>query len=101
MLGGSGVLTVRTNCDSSDDFASVWRKALSEISVDRTAQGVGFGSSVKSSSMSGAALPGGDPVTPPAVPRALGAVSSETKLAVVVDEFDRLGGTGGKGRALF
>src|SRR5262245_15419507 len=39
MLGGSGVLTVRANCDSSDDFASVWRKALSEISVDRTAQG--------------------------------------------------------------
>jgi len=101
MLGGSGVLTVRANCDSSDDFASVWRKALSEISVDRTAQGVGFGSSVKSSSTSGAALLGGDPVTPHDVLRAVSAVGSETKLAVVVDEFDRLGTSDGQARALF
>ena len=101
MLGGSGVLTVRANCDSSDDFGSVWRKALSEISVDRSAQAVGFGSGVKASSMSGASLLGGDPVTPHDVVRALGAVSSDTKLAVVVDEFDRLGSSGGKARALF
>jgi Cdc6-like AAA superfamily ATPase len=101
MLGGSGTLTVRANCDSSDDFASVWRKALSEISIDRTAQAVGFGSEVKASSMSGTSLLGGDPVTPHDVLRALNAVGSGTKLAVVVDEFDRLGSSGGKARALF
>jgi Cdc6-like AAA superfamily ATPase len=101
MLGGSGVLTVRATCDSSDDFSSVWRKALSEISVDRTAQAVGFGSAVKESSLSGSALLGPGDVTPHDVLRALGAVSTETKLAVVIDEFDRLGSSGGQARALF
>lgn len=101
LLGGSGVLTVRATCDSSDDFASVWRKALSEISVNRTAEAFGFGSAVKESSLSGAALLGQDPVTPHDVLRALGSVSQETKLAVVIDEFDRLGSSGGPARALF
>ncbi len=101
MLGGSGVLTVRATCDSSDDFSSVWRKALSEISVDRTAQAVGFGSAVKESSLSGSALLGPGDVTPHDVLRALAAVSGETKLAIVVDEFDRLGSSGGQARALF
>jgi Cdc6-like AAA superfamily ATPase len=101
LLGGSGVLTVRATCDSSDDFASVWRKALSEISVNRTQEAFGFGSAVKESSLSGAALLGQDPVTPHDVLRALGSVSQETKLAVVIDEFDRLGSSGGPARALF
>jgi Cdc6-like AAA superfamily ATPase len=101
MLGGSGVMTVRATCDSSDDFSSVWRKALSEISVSRTSQAVGFGSGVTESSLSGAALLGSGDVTPHDVLRALGSVSQETKLAVVVDEFDRLGSSGGQARALF
>jgi ABC-type transport system involved in cytochrome bd biosynthesis fused ATPase/permease subunit len=44
MLRGSGVLVARATCDSSDDYSSVWRKALSEIAFSRTTQPVGFGS---------------------------------------------------------
>lgn len=101
MLTGSGVLAARAICDSSDDFSSVWRKALSEISIERTELAVGFGSGTTQTSSSAAALLGPDPVTPHAVARALQAVGHEAKLAVVVDEFDRLQGTGAKARALF
>ena len=101
MLTGSGVRAARAICDSSDDFSSVWRKALSEISFERTEQGVGFASGTTQTSSSAAALLGPDPVTPHAVARALQALGHESNLAVVVDEFDRLQGTGAKARALF
>jgi energy-coupling factor transporter ATP-binding protein EcfA2 len=101
LLAGSGVRTARAICDSSDDFSSVWRKALSEISFERTEQAVGFASETTQTSSSAAALLGPDPVTPHAVARALQAIGHESSLAVVVDEFDRLQGTGAKARALF
>jgi energy-coupling factor transporter ATP-binding protein EcfA2 len=101
MLTGSGVRAARAICDSSDDFGSVWRKALSEISFERTEQGVGFASGTTKASSSAAALLGPDPVTPHAVARALQALGHESSLAVVMDEFDRLQGTGAKARALF
>ena len=39
LLAGSGVATARAICDSSDDFSSVWRKALSEIPVESDGTG--------------------------------------------------------------
>ena len=101
LLAGSGARTARAICDSSDDFSSVWRKALSEVPVEWTEQAVGFGSGTTRTSSSAAALLGSDPVTPHAVAKALQAVGHESGLAVVVDEFDRLQGTGAKARALF
>jgi AAA ATPase domain len=101
MLRGSGLLVARATCDSSDDFSSVWRKGLSELSISRTTHAVGFGSAESETSTSAAGLLGPDPVTPHAVQRALGTIGQQQGVAVIFDEFDRLGGAAGKDRALF
>lgn len=101
LLRGSGILVARATCDSSDDYSSVWRKALSEIAVSRTSQAVGFGSTPSERSTPAASLLGPDPVTPHAVQRVLGTIGQATPVAVIFDEFDRLGAAAGKERALF
>src|SRR5918999_2282693 len=80
LLRGSGNLVARATCDSSDDYSSVWRKALSEITFSRSTQAVGFGSTESETSTPAAALLGSGPVTPPAVQRALGSIRSRTPL---------------------
>src|SRR5919201_840099 len=42
LLASSGIVTARTTCDSGDDFASVWHKALGEIFVHSETQAIGF-----------------------------------------------------------
>jgi Cdc6-like AAA superfamily ATPase len=101
LLRGSGILVAGATCDSSDDFSSVWRKALSELSVSRTTQAVGFGSTSTETSSPASGLLGSDPVTPHAVQRALATIGKQTSVAVVFDEFDRLGPADDKARTLF
>jgi Cdc6-like AAA superfamily ATPase len=101
MLRGSGVLVAQATCDSSDDFSSVWRKALSEIAVTRSTHSVGFGSTASETSTPATAFLGSGAVTPHAVQRALGTIGQQGSIAVLFDEFDRLGGSAGKDRALF
>ena len=70
---GSGVLVARATCDSSDDFSSVWRKALSEIAVQpdrRTRSASGRPRARRAQPAAG--LLGSGAVTPHAVQRALG-----------------------------
>jgi hypothetical protein len=101
LLRGSGILVARATCDSSDDFSTVWRKALSELAFNKTTQGVGFASTATETSTPASGLLGPDPVTPHAVQRALASLGQQTQVAVVFDEFDRLGEADGKARALF
>jgi hypothetical protein len=101
LLRGSGILVARATCDSSDDFSTVWRKALSELAVGKTTQGVGFASTATETSAPASGLLGPDPVTPHAVQRALATIGQQGPVAVVFDEFDRLGEADGKARALF
>jgi hypothetical protein len=101
LLRGSGVLVARATCDSSDDFSTAWRKALSEVTFSHTIQGVGFGAASTETSTPATRLLGSDPVTPHGVQRALGSIGEQTPIAVIFDEFDRLGTAGGKDRALF
>jgi Cdc6-like AAA superfamily ATPase len=101
LLRGSNILVARATCDSSDNFSTVWRKALSEIAVSRTTEAIGFGSSTTESSIPGAGLLGAGDVTPHAVQRALGAIGEQQPIAVIFDEFDRLGVAEGKDRAIF
>ena len=42
MLAAGDVLLARTTCDRSDDFGSVWWKALDEIEMTVTRPGIGF-----------------------------------------------------------
>jgi Cdc6-like AAA superfamily ATPase len=101
LLRGSGILVARATCDSSDNFSTVWRKGLSEIAVSSTTEAIGFGSATTESSIPAAGLLGGGDVTPHAVQRALGAIGERQPIAVIFDEFDRLGAAEGKDRAIF
>jgi AAA ATPase-like protein len=101
LLHGSGILVARATCDSSDDFSSVWRKALSELAVNKTTHGVGFGSAATETSTPASGMLGSGPVTPHGVQRALASISAHTPVAVVFDEFDRLGASDDQARTLF
>jgi hypothetical protein len=101
LLRGSGTVVARANCDASDDFSTVWRKALSELSFNRTTEAVGFGSDPTETRTPATTLLGSDDVTPHAVQRALSTIGRRTPVAIIFDEFDRLGAGAGKDRALF
>ena len=101
MLRGSGVLVARATCDSSDDFSTAWRKALSEIALSGSTQAIGFGASESETTTPATSLLGPGEVTPHAVQRALSTIGQQTPIAVIFDEFDRLGAAAGKDRALF
>ncbi|MBD0348571.1 MAG: ATP-binding protein [Thermoleophilia bacterium] len=90
LLAGSKILTARTNCDASDDFTTVWRKALGELVVHSTAQTVGFAGETTREIRPASLLLGTGPVAPHDVVRALETVTHGGELALFVDEFDRL-----------
>ena len=90
LLRGSNVATVRVICDSSDDFSSIWRKALGEIGLRTSTAGFGFAAEPKEGSEPASTLLGSGRVTPYDVMRALEALAGERSLAIFVDEFDRV-----------
>jgi Cdc6-like AAA superfamily ATPase len=90
LLRGSNVATVRVICDSSDDFSSIWRKALGEIGLRTTTPGVGFASLAAEGSEPASVLLGSGRVTPYEVMRALESLAGERSLAIFIDEFDRI-----------
>jgi Cdc6-like AAA superfamily ATPase len=90
LLRGSNVATVRVICDSSDDFSSIWRKALGEVGLRTTTPGVGFASLAAEGSEPASVLLGSGRVTPYEVMRALESLAGERSLAIFIDEFDRI-----------
>jgi len=95
MLQSANMLAARATCDVSDDFGSVWRKALDEIRVHTTTQGLGFTAGTKETSHSAAGLLA-DEVTPHAVRGALERVSAQRDVVIFIDEFDRLQDSAGR-----
>jgi Cdc6-like AAA superfamily ATPase len=89
MLRSSNVLTARATCDASDDFGSVWRKALDEIVIRTESRGIGFVPAVEEAVDTASRLLATS-VTPNAVRKALGAVTQRREIVIFVDEFDRL-----------
>jgi Cdc6-like AAA superfamily ATPase len=98
LLGAADVLCAWATCDASDDFSSVWRKALSEIGLTTTRQAIGFGERVdeRTEPLSRLLASG---VTPHAVQGALQQASRQRAVAIVFDEFDRF--QDADGRMLF
>lgn len=87
--GATGYLLSRVNCDASDDYTSLWRKALRDIIVTKSRPGIGFTAEQINSSQSIVdALP--DVLTPDEVRRVLTHLSEGVTLVVVFDEFDRI-----------
>jgi Cdc6-like AAA superfamily ATPase len=90
MLESANMLCARATCDVSDDFESVWRKALDELQMSTKRQAVGFGAGSVERAESAARLLGTGAVTPNAVRGALERAARERELVVFIDEFDRL-----------
>ena len=89
MLAAGGVLVARTTCDRSDDFGRVWWKAMDEIEMTVSRPGVGFTGQPRETARSASRLLGAD-ATPHAVKRSLQTLAGDRRVAIVVDEFDRL-----------
>ncbi|MCW0217100.1 MAG: AAA family ATPase [Prosthecobacter sp.] len=79
----------RVNCDGTDTFSTLWRKALRDISFTEERPGIGFNSEVhRSVSVLADTLP--PEVTPDVVRAVLQNLSRHAKMLIVFDEFDRL-----------
>lgn len=88
-LAAAGVVTARTTCDRSDDYESVWRKALDEIQFTISRPGVGFGGAPREVRAAASRLLSED-ATPYDVKRGLQTVAAGRRVAIFIDEFDRL-----------
>jgi Cdc6-like AAA superfamily ATPase len=92
LLRGTGVtshLLCRVNCDASDDYSTLWRKALRDIIVTKSRPGIGFtADQIQVSQSVVEALP--DVLTPDEVRRVLTQLAQGGILIVVFDEFDRI-----------
>jgi len=84
------LIAVRANCDSSDDFSSIWHKVLEEVEIVQETQGAGFTSEVRQVLSTAASMLPKVSVTPNDVRRALSIVANATSIVIFLDEFDRL-----------
>jgi Cdc6-like AAA superfamily ATPase len=83
-------IAVRINCDSSDDFASTWRKVFDEVDLIHQTAGVGFTPAVQQHINTAASMLPEDDVTPNDVRKALVVLTQTKRVVVFLDEFDRL-----------
>jgi hypothetical protein len=89
-LGRPNVLAVRINCDSTDKYGSVWKKAFDQAQLTRTQAPVGFTSETRVASIEPAQILGSE-ITPDSVRRALTTLSGSFAYPIfIIDEFDRL-----------
>ncbi len=86
---GSVVLAPRINCDSTDDFASLWRKSFSRVDLIQRKRAIGFqGKPSQVFSSASEALP--RKVTPEDVRKILMVMTDNNLVILIFDEFDRL-----------
>jgi Cdc6-like AAA superfamily ATPase len=88
-LAAADVRIARATCDRSDDFESVWAKALDEMQYTMSRPGIGFAGEAREATVGGGRLLKAD-ATPHDVLRALEALTGQGRAMVFIDEFDRL-----------
>ena len=86
-MGGGPILTPHVSCDTGDDYASIWRKAFSEITIVNEKLKVGFDRAL-SKQISTVADGIDSAVTPDIVCRVLTEIGSKALLVIIIDEFD-------------
>lgn len=91
IMGGGQLLALRTNCDGTDTFTSIWNKVLEEVRMTETVAGFGFRAEMREIARSVTDLfPPEGPVTPNDVRKVLHLLGTAQTTAVIIDEFDRL-----------
>jgi Cdc6-like AAA superfamily ATPase len=86
---GKTVAVSRINCDASDTFTSLWRKALRDIVVTKSRPAVGFtGDEIEETHDVVDSLP--DLIGPDDIRRVLAELSKGVILVIAFDEFDRI-----------
>jgi Cdc6-like AAA superfamily ATPase len=88
-LPGTPVIAPRVNCDSSDSYATLWRKVFSQIDLLKKTPAVGFQLSIFEETIKAAEVVP-ENAGPDEVRRLLQLLSSTGILIVVFDEFDRI-----------
>jgi len=83
------VLSPRVNCDSTDSFASLWQKALTQVNMIRRKRSLGFRGDTREEPMT-ADDTLDEPATPDAVRRVLARLAEEQIVVIIFDEFDRV-----------
>jgi Cdc6-like AAA superfamily ATPase len=89
-LGNQNVLAPRVNCDASDTFDSVWRKAIEQAGLTQQQRSIGFTVNSSAAIVTATQLLG-EQATPESVRRCLAQLSANFVPVFVIDEFDRLG----------
>ena len=86
---GQTLIACKVTCDAADNFTSLWRKALHELSVITVQPAFGFGRpDVVSTQSLENSLP--DKASPTDVRRLLSSLTATVHILVIFDEFDRL-----------
>lgn len=88
-LGRQNVLAPRINCDATDTFDSVWRKAIEQVGLTKTVASPGFTSAAKTVPMQAGQLLG-EEASPDSVRKCLAMLGQRFLPVFVIDEFDRL-----------
>lgn len=82
-------VTPRVNCDASDTFSTLWRKAFRDIIVSKSRPGTGFGAEdITVNEILVSNLP--KELTPDDVRRTLSELGRGATVLVIFDEFDRV-----------
>jgi len=87
VMGFGNVTVNKTNCDSTDDFSSVWRKALKSIVQIAEVPGIGFEPTIKQYMMD-LAQTLGEGIVPNEICRAF--LRCSQPIVFIFDEFDRM-----------
>ena len=88
---GQAVIAPRVNCDDGDDYPAIWRKAFDDLRIIERRRSMGFMPEVREIVRAASDLIGGErPVTPHEVRLLLERLGEQTRLVVIVDEFDRV-----------
>jgi Cdc6-like AAA superfamily ATPase len=87
---GGDLIAPRVNCDTTDSFESVWRKAFEQVDLTRATSKIGFGESTQDEAYNSLDLFGDSPISPDSVRRALTLLAIRTIPIFIFDEFDRI-----------
>ena len=93
---GQAVIAPRVNCDDGDDYPAIWRKAFDDLPIIEQRRTMGFTPKVQGIVREArASISEEGPVTPHEVRRLLEQIGEQTRLVVIVDEFDRVASRAG------